>query len=80
MGQHPYRGANSSSDSQDIPRDLQSTKIHDHMPNILLLLHSLNQINQDHTLPSCLFEVHCIITVYVLQDIWHCIKYKVTPM
>jgi len=79
MGRHPYRGANSSSDSQDIPHNLQSTNIHDHMLNSLPLLHSLSQINQDHALPSCLFKVCCNITLYVLQYKWHHINHKVTP-
>jgi len=57
MSQHPYREANSSSDSQDIPHNLQSTKIHDHMLNSLPLLHSISQINQDHALPSCLRSI-----------------------
>jgi len=69
MGQHTYRGANSSSASQEIPHKLQSTKIHNHILNSLTLLLMLNHINQEHTLQSCLFEVHCNITFYVLQYI-----------
>jgi len=77
MGQHPYRGANISSASHEIPQNLQSTKIHKHILNSLTLLLMLSQINQEHDLPFCLFKVHCNITLYALQYIWHCINHKV---
>jgi len=80
MAQHPYRGVNDSLDSQDIPHNLQSTKIHDHMLKSLPILLLLSQINQDHDLPSCVFKVHCNITLYILQYKWHCTNHKVTPM
>jgi len=80
MGQHPYRGANSSSPIPDIPHNLKSTKTHDHMLNSLPLLLLLNQINEDYALPSCLFKVHFSITLYVLQYKWHHINHKVTPL
>jgi len=80
MCQHTYRGDNISSAIQDIPHNLQSTKIHDHMLSSLPLLLLLSEINQEHTLPSCLFKVLCNITLYVLEYKWHCINHKVTPM
>jgi hypothetical protein len=80
MGQHSYRGANSSSAIQDIPHNVQSTKIDDHVLNSLPLLLLLSQFNQGHALPSCLFKVHFNITLYVLQYIWHRINHKVNTV
>jgi len=50
------------------------------MLNRLPILLLLSQINQDHTLPSCLFKVYFKITLYILQYRWHCTNHKVTPM
>jgi len=80
MCQHPYSRANSSSASQDIPHNLQSTKIHNYLLHSLPLLLLLSQINQDHTLSSHLFKVLFKIALYVLQYKWHHINHKVTPV